>query len=399
MLKTRRTVPVAAGNGQYATESIFAAMSKTPRPLRILVVGQTPPPFGGQAVMIQKLVEGRFDRVQIHHVRLEFSKEMDEVGRFQVNKILILFKTIAAIMWGRIRYGARVLYYPPSGPNMVPVLRDIILLNAVRWMFKRTVFHFHGSGVSTFGPSVPSVLRPFFRSAYARPDLAIRVSPVAPEDGLYFHAKDNVVVHNGIEDEAGGPIDRSGRGVGPVRLLFIGVLIPSKGVQVLLESFVHMRKDGLDVEVDLMGKWGSPEFERQCMDLIAREGVADRVHFLGVRTGAEKAQALRDADIFCFPSHFEAETSPLVLMEAMEYSLPIVSTRWRGIPALVDNGANGLLVEPQDARAVADAVGKLVADPTARTSMGNAGRKAFEARFSVQQHLRAMEDAFLRLHL
>lgn len=372
-------------------------MSKEPRPLKVLVVGQTPPPFGGQAVMIQKLVDGKFDHIQIHHVRLEFSREMDEVGRFQIKKIFILFGTILSIIRARMKYRTPVLYYPPSGPNMVPVLRDMILLNSVRWMFKYTVFHFHGSGVSTFGPSVPGILRPFYRWAYARPDLSIRVSPVAPEDGRFFGAKDDVVVHNGIEDEAGEAIDRSRRAPGPLRILFIAVLIPSKGVEVLLRSFLLMRRNGLDVTLQLMGKWGSPEFEELCKRLIDEGGVADRVEFLGVRTGAEKAGFLRGADIFCFPSHFEAETSPLVLMEAMEYSLPIVSTRWRGIPALVDEGVNGLLVEPRDPEAVAAAVGQLAGDPELRARMGRAGRQAYEERFSVQQHLHAMEQAFLRL--
>jgi glycosyltransferase involved in cell wall biosynthesis len=84
-------------------------------------------------------------------------------------------------------------------------------------------------------------------------------------------------------------------------------------------------------------------------------------------------------------------------MEAMQYSLPIISTRWRGIPALVEEGVNGLLVEPQDPGAVAGAVERLAGDPELRARMGAAGRQTFEARFSVQQHLHAMEQAFLRL--
>ncbi|MCB0778123.1 MAG: hypothetical protein KDC03_01035, partial [Flavobacteriales bacterium] len=60
-------------------------------PLRVLVVGQTPPPFGGQAVMIEALLAGRYDRIHLEHVRLAFSDDMDSVGRFQWRKVLLLF--------------------------------------------------------------------------------------------------------------------------------------------------------------------------------------------------------------------------------------------------------------------------------------------------------------------
>jgi len=376
---------------------IFTTMPKATRPLRILVVGQTPPPVGGQAVMIKKLLDGRYEHIRLFHVRLAFSKDMHEVGRFSFGKVLHLFRVIAAVAWARLKHGTTVLYYPPSGPNRIPVLRDIVFLNAVRWMFRRTVFHYHAGGVSSFAPQLPAVLRPLFHSAYGRHDLAIRLATMAPEDGQYFKAKDDIVVINGIEDEAGGPIDRSEPKEGPVRLLFTAVLIPSKGVEVLLQAFSIMRKRGLDVDLRLMGKWGSAEFERHCMDLIQREGIADRVHILGLRMGEVKSQDFRDTDIFCFPSHFEAEVNPVVLLEALEYSIPIVTTRWRGIPMIVADRMNGLLVPPQDPEAVADAVEELVKDPALRVELGRAGRRIFEERYTLARHLHHMEQAFLRL--
>ena len=59
----------------------FAAMPESGSPVRVLVVGQTPPPFGGQAVMIAKLLEGNYEKVRLYHVRMAFSPEMDSVAR------------------------------------------------------------------------------------------------------------------------------------------------------------------------------------------------------------------------------------------------------------------------------------------------------------------------------
>jgi glycosyltransferase involved in cell wall biosynthesis len=370
-------------------------MSTSTKALRVLVVGQTPPPFGGQAVMIAKFLEGRYTGMQLHHVRMAFSAEMSDVGRFQVHKLWVLVRTIAAIWVARFRHRPTVLYYPPSGPNMVPVLRDIVLLLSVRWLFRRTVFHFHAGGLSTFAPRLPWLLRPLFRLAYRKPDLAIRLSPIAPEDGRYFGARQNVLVPNGIEDVAGGAIAREHHGERTVAILFTAVLIPSKGVEVLTEAFVILAGKGLNVELRLMGAWGDAEVEQRCMERITNAGLTERVKILGVRTGEVKDADFRDADIFCFPSHFEAEVFPVVVMEASQYSLPIVATRWRGIPLMVEDGRNAFLVEPEDPQAVANELEKLVRDPALRASMGREGRRIFQERFALERHLQLMEQALL----
>lgn len=362
-------------------------------PLRVLVVGQTPPPFGGQAVMIQALLEGRYRRVRLFHVRLRFSDDMESVGKFAFRKVLILFTTIAQVWWVRLRYRTPVLYYPPSGPNKVPVFRDIILLNAVRWMFRRTVFHFHAGGVSTFGPQLPAPLRPLFRMAYGRPWVAIRTSVFNPEDGKAFHARYDVVVPNGIPDMRGTVPEPPHRPGMPLRILFTGVLIPSKGVTVALEAFKLLRQRGVDAVFELMGKWGDEAYRTQCEAFVQEHALGDRVRFLGVKRDQEKLQHFAACDVFCFPSYFEAESFGLVLVEAMQFAKPVVTTRWRGIPSVAEDGVNGLVVPVQDPVAVADALARLAGDPALRERMGAEGRRIFEQRFTLERFHHNMEEA------
>ena len=181
----------------------FWAVPATRPALRVLVVGQTPPPFGGQAVMIDEFLKGRYRHLVLDHVRLAFSDSMESVGKFRMGKVLILFTTIARIWVARFKTGATVLYYPPSGPNKVPVLRDIVLLCATRWLFRQVIFHFHAGGVSGFRSELPALLRPWFDLAYRRPALAIRTAPQNPDDGAVFGARHSVVVPNGLRDMRG----------------------------------------------------------------------------------------------------------------------------------------------------------------------------------------------------
>ena len=70
--------------------------------------------------------------------------------------------------------------------------------------------------------------------------------------------------------------------------------------------------------------------------------------FLGTRTGTRQGRCFLDSDVFCYPTHFESETFGLVLLEAMQFELPIVATRWRGVPSSVEDGENGFLVPVRD---------------------------------------------------
>jgi glycosyltransferase involved in cell wall biosynthesis len=363
--------------------------------LHVLVVGQTPPPFGGQAVMVDALLRSRPQRLRYFHVRLRYSEDMDSVGKFAVGKVWVLVTTILRVWAARFKHGTPMLYYPPSGPNMVPVLRDIIFLCATRWLFKWTVFHFHAGGVSGFEKQLPALLRPLFRLAYRNASMAIRTAPQNPDDGKLLGAKHNVVVPNGIPDERGHVEERTAAAGTSLVILFTGVLIPSKGVRVLLEAFRQVREQGGNARLELMGRWGDAAFEQECMEFMARHRLVEHIAVLGVKRDREKLGHFAGCDIFCFPSHFEAESFGLVLVEAMQFAKPVVSTNWRGIPSVVEDGVNGFLVPIEDPAAVAGRLLQLIRDEGLRKQMGAEGRRIFAEQFTLEQFQQNMEAALL----
>ena len=341
--------------------------------------------------MIERLLEGSYERIRLFHVRMAFSEDMEQVGKFAFRKISVLLSTILRIYWARFRYRTTVLYYPPGGPQFVPVMRDIVLLCSVRWLFRSTVFHFHAGGVSGFITSLPWAIKPFFRLAYDRPALAIRTAPQNPDDGLALRAARNAVVPNGIPDaRSTTPVPRPAPSA-PLTILFTGVLIPSKGVKVLLEAFAQLLREGVEARLELMGKWGSAEFRAECEEYISANGLNGKVTVLGVLKDQAKHERFANCAVFCFPSYFEAESFGLVLVEAMQFAKPVVSTRWRGIPSVVDEGVSGFLVPTHSASAVAEKLKTLARDPELRERMGKQGRRIFEERFTLEAFHRNME--------
>ena len=359
---------------------------------RILVVGQTPPPYHGQAMMTQRLLEMRSDRLELYHVRMAFSQSVAAVGTFQWTKLFHLVAVVGRIIYGRLRYRVPTLYYMPAGPNLTPLLRDIFILTLTRPWFRQTIFHFRAAGVSDFIRTRRGLLQRLARFAYRRPDLAIHLSARNPDDGGYFGADRRVVVPNGLEDAAQPYLPIRRPATTPVRILFVGVLCASKGVGVLLEAVAQLHRAGLLLRVDVVGEFRTDQYRDQILSYCRAQRLEDVVKFPGVKQGDEKWRYFREADIFCFPSYYESESFGNVAVEAIMFGLPVVATHWRGIPDIVDDGQTGRLVPIQDPAATAAALRQLVEQPEQRQRMGAAGRARYEAEYQLSSFVRRMEN-------
>ncbi len=364
--------------------------------LRILVVGQTPPPYGGQTVMIQYLLDGAYREIELFHVRMSFSKELKTTGRFKFVKLLELFRVLVAIYWAKLRLKPQILYYPPSGPGFAPVLRDIVILGMTRWLFRATVFHFHAGGISEYASGLSLPLRYLFRLSLGKPDLAIHTASRGIQDGIRLRCKKEVIVANGIPDAAQESIQRTVVEGEPVRILLVALLREDKGVLIAIEAVQQLMRLGIDVELTCVGEWDSPDIEERAQAMIEPR-FRTRFKFPGVQIAPKKWEYYRSADIFLFPSYFHSETFGIVLLEAMCFSLPMVATRWRGIPEVVEEGSCAFLCEPRDVAGCRDALAQLVNDPGMRDRMGRKARERFLRHFTIERHREAMENALSQL--
>ena len=349
--------------------------------------------------MIQHMLNASYRGLKLYHVRMNFSSDMDDIGKFQWKKIWKLLTLILQVYVARVRTGASIMYYPPAGPERVPILRDLIFLNATRWLFRRVVFHFHAAGVSEVRSEFGGILGQLYERAYYRPDVAIRLSEFNPEDGRGLKAIREEIIPNGLADIAAPYLDEACEPApGPPRILFVGVLQESKGVGVLIEAARLLHEREYAFVVELMGRFESRAYEAEIRGLVETYGLQDNVAFLGVQTGEAKCQSFARCEIFCFPTFFESETFGLVALEAMQFAKPVVATRWRGVPTVVADQETGFLVPPHEAEPVADKLQVLLQDPALRKQMGKAGRQRYLDRFTDEKHHAAMESLFISLN-
>ena len=349
--------------------------------------------------MIRAFLEGHYSRVRLIHVPMRFSRSTAEIGGFSVRKVLLLFGTLLHMLFARFRSGATVLYYPPAGANLVPVLRDLVLLIPTRWLFQRTVFHFHAAGLCNIYQRLPQLLRPLFRLAYRRPDLAIFTTAATSADAAQLGAKATAIVPCGVEDRFSPKYAESAASLKSPLILFAGILCEEKGVLTLLEAYRMLQAEGIDFHAACLGAFLSAEFEETVNRILDETGLRSRVHFPGVVTGDEKDRYFADAAIFCFPSHYPAESFGVVLIEAMSFSLPIVATDWQGIPEVLGRSGEdstrtldgSLLVPVRNPTSLAAALRQLLASLADRRAMGQRNRSRYLEHFTLDRYRSSLE--------
>ena len=152
-----------------------------------------------------------------------------------------------------------------------------------------------------------------------------------------------------------------------VRILFLGYIRPEKGIEYLLDAVSSLKPD-LPWELEIAGPDEFPQYRRQLDLIVAARGIHDRVRWTGyVPYGEPVLERMRAADIFVLPTL--SEGTPHVLVEARASSLPCISTAVGGVPSVVTDGLDALLVPPKDPRALAQAIERVVRDGELRRSL------------------------------
>ena len=165
-----------------------------------------------------------------------------------------------------------------------------------------------------------------------------------------------------------------------------------KALEVLFEAAALLLAEFPTLKVLVAGD--GPE--RAWLEEGARRlGVADTVLFLGIRR--DVPAVLAAVDVAVLSSDYEG--SPLSVMEYMAAAKPVVSTRVGGVPELVQEDVHGLLVEPRDPEALAEAVARLLRDPALAKRLGTEGRKRQQREFSLEAMVGRIEDLYEELWL
>lgn len=206
--------------------------------------------------------------------------------------------------------------------------------------------------------------------------------------------QDVVLIRNGVRAlPPGDPkLVREELGIGeeaPV-LLAVGTLRSEKAYPVLIEAAAALVGSVPELQVLIAGEGVErPKLET----LIAELGMSEVVTLLGVRADISDLLAAADVAVCC--SDFEG--GPLSVMEYMGAGLPVIATRVGGLPELIHDGENGVLIPPRDPDALAAAAARLLADPALCQRLGEAGAELREREYGIDGYIARLEGLYRRL--
>lgn len=353
--------------------------------LHVILAGVVPPPVHGASLCTRALFDADLHPINKHLLEIRSSKNLHEVGQASFGKVVGLVCLVAQCWALKFRSKAQVLYYTPGSAAFVPFVRDVIFLGSCRWLFRRTVLHYHSGGLNDY--LAQSWLRGMIgKWIYGRGAWALTLSRNVEVPGIDFGAARVIEVHNGLNI---GQSDVIRKPSSFLRILFLGNLYEDKGVFDLLEAcqrLVFTKK--VKIQLQFVGKWPDETTKQKFNKLVAAIPVSD--FFLVPEPealyGDDKWRAYGQADLFVFPSYYQSENFPLVLLEAMASGLPVVSTRWRGIPSIVQENVNGYLHDPGDIAQLQQCIQRFIESPDLLETMGKNSKRLYQESFTFDAH-------------
>ena len=204
----------------------------------------------------------------------------------------------------------------------------------------------------------------------------------------YSDWKKFVVVRLGVDTGQFKPVERTEAG-DEFEILCVGRLTPAKGQHLLMDAVDRLARQGRRVRLRLVG--GGPD-EGSLREYASKVGRPGTVVFEGPVNQDRIREFYGRADVFCLPSF--AEGLPVVLMEAMAMGIPTVSTYIAGIPELIRDGVDGLLVPAADVDGLVEALGRLMDSAELRERLGAGGRKRVLEGFELGTNVERLAEVF-----
>jgi glycosyltransferase involved in cell wall biosynthesis len=295
-----------------------------------------------------------------------------------------------------------------------------------RLFFKRTVLHWHAAGLAKWLEMVVQMrTRSVTYRFMKRVDLSIVLSRYNRADAEKLFSRRIRVVSNGIPDPCpdfpGTVLARrkarfaarkkllSGKALSAqdllhtgekpnvVQVLYLAHCTREKGLfdtlagVALANQRLAERHFPVSLHLVIAGTFVSAEAKAEFERLTSGPGMAHLVQYLGFVSGEQKAQLLRDADLFCFPTYYENENQPVNLIEAMAFGLPILTTRWRSLPELFPADYAGL-VDVRSPEQIANVMPALMTGEA-----GDGFREIFVKEYTIERHLSGLAEAFKQL--
>lgn len=360
---------------------------------RILFITPLPPPVHGSAMMSQYIKESKLinKAFECDYVNLSTSRRMDEIGKKPLLK-MVRFVWAYCMVLGKLMCHRYDLCYLAITCHGIGFLKDAPFVLLCKLFGKKIVIHQHNKGMSRNVEQWP--YRWLLPWVYRDTKVILLSWRLYPDIEKVVRKEQILICPNGIPETLQKEPEAKRHNRIP-HLLFLSNLMVSKGGLVLLDALEILKDKGYSFICDFVGgetvEIDATRFKAE----VEKRGLDKLVIYSGKKYGADKERFFKQADAFVFPTYYDNECFPVVLLEAMQHKLSIVTTNEGGVEDIIEDGVNGFVCERQDATSVADRLIRLITDESLRTRMGKAGYEKYQIRYTLHCFETKMKECLM----
>jgi len=351
---------------------------------------QLPPPQHGASQMNSHLINSEVIKrnYYLSVINLQFAKSIKELEKFSIFKVFKVF--IYGFEIVKRVFGQRpdLVYYTLS-PKGFGFYRDAIYVLLLKFFKLKIVFHLHGKGIKENAKK--SQLKKYLYTRIFKNTYVICLSEKLADDISDVYKNIPFVVPNGIEVQPKLNVSIKKPIQDVPQILYLSNYIRTKGILVLIDALSILHNQGYHFNARLVGAPADLSIEL-LENKITNQNLKEIVKVTGPLYGNDKFSEFQKTDIFAFPTNNDA--FPVVVLEAMQYNLPVISTFEGGIPEIIVDGKTGYLVEGQNAQILAKKIAILLDDKNLRINMGKKGYKRFLNNFTQNHFENNMNSTF-----
>lgn len=331
----------------------------------------------GESIRQSNLINDNF---YAQYINLATASSIEDIGKFRLSKIWNYLCLLIRVCLEVVKFRPQLVYVTPNAKGG-PFYKDFVMVQMLKSLGCKVVAHYHNKGVATRqNRKIDNWLyQRFFKNIWV-----ILLSEALFQDmKKYVRSNQVFFCPNGIKERCSNEVLKQNNPT--PQLLFLSNLIKEKGVIDLLDACQILMNKGVNFRCTFVGAESDEITTRVFEQEVGNRGLESCVHYVGKKYGTDKETCYLCSDIFVFPTYYHNECFPLVLLEAMSYGLPCVSTGEGAVGEIIDNAVTGFVVEKNNPQQLADKLELLIKDAQLRVDMGTAGKKKFEEFYTQQK--------------
>lgn len=349
---------------------------------RILFVLHIPPPVNGASMVGEFIRQSSLihESFQAQFINLASSNKLQEIGKGGLYKILKILKLYITVL-NQLITQRPDLCYMTLNAHGTGFYKDFIIVLLLKLFKVRLVYHFHNKGVLKNSTKwyYDLCYRVTFKDTYCillAKSLYVDIEKYIPLTNVYF-CPNGIPVYSKNQKRESIKFPEDG-----CHFLFLSNMMKEKGVFELLEACYILKQRGINFHCHFIGAWSditSESFEEKVLSL----NLENEVKMHGKKYGTEKEIYFQESHVFVFPSFYHNECFPLVILEAMQFGLPVISTYEGAIPEMIIHGKSGLLVSKQNKMELAAAMERLATNKELRLKMGELAKLTYYKHYTL----------------